>query len=446
MPHLRFGELIIGAILAILVENPFTLPSTKKMNVNLIARVSIGLLLIFILVPFPRTTPWFPGIASFFPCLATAGIIYAGLQQNVVSKFLSLKPVVYIGRLSYSLYLWHWPIFVFTRYVRNKELTNEGLLFVVILTMILSLMSYYFIEQPLRYRKWSFSKTVLLYYVVPSLALVGIIYYNSKSTQQIKDSINLFATQQDCDRAYALVGDSTKQPKILFLGNSHTKHLFNFYNTLGQKEGWSGYFSGVGGKYPSDLSHQKGISDSQYKKRLQYPVSTGELNVLRSRRLLTDLPHIKIVIISINWWNDGFTNDVIPSVKFFQQKGKEVIFLISCMKYDNPKIKDSYYSSQHPWLLPLCDKEIPIRGEIYNDVIRRLSHKKAKIVKLFPHIRWINLTPYIPTNLMVNGHAVLYDNLHLNNFGAKYIAEKFHEDKQRLIPASDSTTHSREKR
>lgn len=214
MPHLRFGELIIGAILAILVEHPLNL-STKKVNANIIAGVSAVILLVCLIRgPFLNRLHWFPGIASSIPCIATAGIIYAGFQCNAVSRFLSLKPIVFIGRISYSLYLWHWPILAFARYLRINEPTNEVKLTVVILTVILSLLSYYFIEQPLRHRQWSFSRTFLLYYVTPSLSVLGIILYNTKSLQAFKDATDMTASlpKEDFVRAYALVGDSTKQP------------------------------------------------------------------------------------------------------------------------------------------------------------------------------------------------------------------------------------------
>lgn len=448
MPHLRFGELIIGAILAILVENTLNI-SANKVNANLIANVSVVLLLTcLILVPFPIAKPWFPGIASSIPCIATAGIIYAGFQRNAVSRFLSLKPIVFIGRISYSLYLWHWPILAFARYLRIKDPSNEVLLIVVILTVILSLLSYYFIEQPLRHRQWSFTRTVLLYYVTPSLSVMGIILYNTRSLQAFKDATDMTASlsKEDFVRAYALVGDSTKQPDVLLLGNSHTRQLIPFYNTLGKSEGWSGYFTGVGGQYPIDLDQKKGISKQQYEELLKQVHNPSELNELRSKRLITDLPHIKTVVIAMNWWSDAQIKDVPASIIFFQKQGKQVILLTSCMEYDNTKITEAYYSKHHPLLLSLCNKEVPIKGKRYNYAMKGTSINRQKISKLFPHIRWVDLIPLIPNNLVANGNPVLYNSFHLNDYGAKYIAEQFIKSNQRLIPASDSTTHSREKR
>ncbi len=448
MPHVRFGELIIGAILAIWMEPTLKL-STKKVNANIIAGVSAVVLLVCLIrVPFPERLPWFPGIASSIPCIATAGIIYAGFQRNAVSRFLSLKPIVFVGRISYSLYLWHWPILAFTRYLRITEPTNEVKLIVVALTVIFSLLSYYFIEQPLRHRQWNFSRTFLLYYVTPSLAVLGIILYNAKSLDEVRNStkITWSTSKVDYVRAYIAVGDSTKQPDVLFLGNSHTRQLYDFYNTLGKKEGWSGYLSGVGGEYPIDLDHKKAMSEQQYEELLKQDHTASELNELRSKRLLTDLPRIKTVVIAMDWWILFPQKDVISSINFFQKKGKQVIFLISCMHYDNSKITEAYYRKYHPLLLSLFNKEIPVRGERYNYSTKVTAKTRQKFEKLFPNIRCVDLSTLIPNDLVANGEPVLFDVRHLNDFGAKYIAEQFIKSNQRLIPASDSTTHCREKR
>ena len=67
---------------------------------------------------FNAVTP-FPGRAALLPCLATAMVIYANsLTTTLVGRFLQMRPVVFVGLVSYSLYLWHWPILSFLRYLR----------------------------------------------------------------------------------------------------------------------------------------------------------------------------------------------------------------------------------------------------------------------------------------------------------------------------------------
>ena len=65
---------------------------------------------------FDRTTP-FPGRAALLPCLATAVLIYANSWTTTwTGRMLAMRPVVFVGLISYSLYLWHWPILAFLRY------------------------------------------------------------------------------------------------------------------------------------------------------------------------------------------------------------------------------------------------------------------------------------------------------------------------------------------
>lgn len=71
----------------------------------------VGMILIGAALLFYHTWTPFPGLAALPPCLGTAVIIAAGESgTHSVGRLLSLKPVVFIGLISYSLYLWHWPL------------------------------------------------------------------------------------------------------------------------------------------------------------------------------------------------------------------------------------------------------------------------------------------------------------------------------------------------
>ena len=96
----------------------------------------------------------FPGLAAVPPCLGAALIIAAGQEgTSFVGRLLSLKPVVFLGLISYSLYIWHWPIIVFQRMsmVQVRDASSRsvkgGLL---VLTIVVATISWRYVETPFR--------------------------------------------------------------------------------------------------------------------------------------------------------------------------------------------------------------------------------------------------------------------------------------------------------
>jgi peptidoglycan/LPS O-acetylase OafA/YrhL len=117
----RVWELLLGSIIALkLVSHP------KYVSHREFA-ATIGMLSILTsMIIYTRETP-FPGIAALVPCIGTALIIWSGLgDQPIVtwaSRQLGRNAPVFIGVISYSLYLWHWPLIVFTKHLTNGGLT-----------------------------------------------------------------------------------------------------------------------------------------------------------------------------------------------------------------------------------------------------------------------------------------------------------------------------------
>jgi len=120
----------------------------------LLANLLAGLGLFGILLPawlFNAATP-FPGRAALVPCFATAMLIYANsLTTTWVGRLLEIRPMVFVGLISYSLYLWHWPILSFLRYFWCDE-PSSGLLrgCAVALGFGIACLSWRYVEQPFR--------------------------------------------------------------------------------------------------------------------------------------------------------------------------------------------------------------------------------------------------------------------------------------------------------
>jgi len=93
----------------------------------------------------------FPGKAALLPCLGTALIIAAGTQQATLGgRLLSLPPITLIGRISYSLYLWHWPILVFAQFYLGRELHLDEKTWALFFTGLAAYLSWRFVEEPFR--------------------------------------------------------------------------------------------------------------------------------------------------------------------------------------------------------------------------------------------------------------------------------------------------------
>ncbi|MTD28353.1 acyltransferase family protein [Erwinia sorbitola] len=143
----RAWEMALGGIIAIAGLEA----KTAHYSASLKHAMSLsGLALILFGFLWLDTTMPFPAWNALYPCLGSFLIILAG-QQSVVSRLLALKPVVYIGMISYCLYLWHWPIIVYSRMFFNFEPgVREAV--ILALTFGLAVASRYLIEIPFRYK------------------------------------------------------------------------------------------------------------------------------------------------------------------------------------------------------------------------------------------------------------------------------------------------------
>ncbi len=150
----RAFSLLVGVVGAILYPmDRLSERTTKKDNMiySIVSLVSI-LVLIGIMINTSEYNTWlYRGGFLLVAILGLIVIISSGKQHTLMSKLLSFKPIVFIGKISYSLYLWHFPVLVLTTPV--SEIGNPNIFFVIlriILTFVLAIMSYVFVETPIR--------------------------------------------------------------------------------------------------------------------------------------------------------------------------------------------------------------------------------------------------------------------------------------------------------
>jgi peptidoglycan/LPS O-acetylase OafA/YrhL len=141
----RFWEILLGGLLAVSsAQGPARRPLREGLAL-------VGLLGILGATAFYSDETRFPGLAALAPCMGAALIIYAGLSgESLVGRLLSSAPFTFVGKISYSLYLWHWPLFALYRYRVARELTSLESVVLVALGFALAVASWHFVERPFR--------------------------------------------------------------------------------------------------------------------------------------------------------------------------------------------------------------------------------------------------------------------------------------------------------
>ncbi len=166
----RFFELLIGGYLAVTADKV-----ARVMKYSAVCSV-VGVVLIFASAFMLDDSSIFPGINALPACVGTALVIASGMtaRPSLVTRLLSLPPVLYVGKVSYSLYLWHWPVLVLAQY-QGVALTTGNACLLMAGAFAASCISYHFVEQPFRAIKAGQFKAVFTgLYLVPSMCVLGL--------------------------------------------------------------------------------------------------------------------------------------------------------------------------------------------------------------------------------------------------------------------------------
>jgi peptidoglycan/LPS O-acetylase OafA/YrhL len=179
----RSFQIAVGAALACLIgKENFTLKSKKIREALMLTSLAGLLVLAFTLGNSNGLKDAYPkGGALLVAILAGVAILGVTSGSSSTSRLLAIRPMSYLGRLSYGMYLWHWPLYIFCSKEISEKFPNSTVLanFVILfpLTVIISAISYQFVEHPIRFGDigiWmTEKKTLLMFFVSASLISVG---------------------------------------------------------------------------------------------------------------------------------------------------------------------------------------------------------------------------------------------------------------------------------
>lgn len=166
----RIWELDLGVMLALLPKRKVALPVLD----NLLGWTGIAAIAWSVFFYDVNTT--FPGYAALLPCLGAILLIYSNSHSpNSTGRLLGTKPLVFVGKISYSLYLWHWPVIVFLKYTLINEVSSLHLAGALVLSFLLACLSWKYVETPFR-KKVLCGKRKQLFAVAGTISILFIIF------------------------------------------------------------------------------------------------------------------------------------------------------------------------------------------------------------------------------------------------------------------------------
>jgi len=303
----RAWELLFGSLLSLGVIP--TLQSNVQRNFFSIA----GIGLIVFSVGFYTEATLFPGASALAPVLGASLIIYSGTGggSSLISRLLSLKPVVYIGLISYSLYLWHWPLIVFTKYIIFRELTSFEVTGIILATFLISAFSLQFIEQPFRGRepiihdrKKLFALSAMVMIIASIIGNViqfqnGMSYRDNEMQAIMNDPVWDKAGENEKIAAKlregilpARIGEKSTTPSFILWGDSHARALIPAISLQANLHGLSGFIATQSSNAP--LLGMDGIDGNKIVE-MQHTYNDDVISFIKNH------PEIKTVFLAAIW-------------------------------------------------------------------------------------------------------------------------------------------------
>ena len=459
LPFARFWELLLGSLLAyVTLANPRSdsspaIDGRRRLAMNAISILGVGLIGLSTFAINKANT--FPGWWALAPVLASILLVGAGPETWINRHILASRPMVWIGLVSYPLYLWHWPVLAFARIVSPGHVGRGTRLAAVLLSFLLAWATYRFVEQPIRTGGRTRLKTAGLCAALTAIGAVGALVFidagvPSRQVSQMNARVERnLAWDYWADEACVARFKETpcqvnaEHPQVMLLGDSHANSLYPGLTQIDHPllVVW------VGACGPLDSV------DQEVTRNADKFACTGKNYVGVNERILETLPSIRVVVISAVWrryitgevrndrereeWGslnlvaklpeekdlsrvDLMVNGLARTVFYAKSLGKTVIFV-----RDVPDIAEELRS--HCKLDRDCSiprAEVDQRRAAENELLKRLLERYPDLLVFDPLPR---LCDAERCYLMRDGHLLYRDHHHLSLDGSLQVGASLAE-------------------
>lgn len=444
----RSWEFLVGSLLAL-----WRRPATLKVRVgNAGSVVSLGLLLLCFVFLNP-SLQW-PGYWTLLPVGAAVALI-AMREAPLTLPLLKSWPVQRLGDLSYSFYLWHWPVLVFAKqYVLTleRELSTLELAGLLVLSLFLAVLSWRFVESPVRSRRgWWTSRrawgglagamALMFSITLPIIATKGAAQRLPDYVQRASVAVFLNTPRDECFRR----SDSTKdaperfcsfgrvgaeEPSLILWGDSHANQYLTAVSQAATAVGLAGLIATQGACRANLPGRPTGLPPEL--------VAGCERFITEVHDFVTQTASVKTVIIGLQWTGlTGGFEGTVALVRDLVSAGKTVVLIgpVPAPHFNVPQrwsrqqlragqaiesmtvtaSSQSHQRAAHDELLVLLGEQINARKVVVLDPMARLCDGAV-------------------CRLIENGVSFYRDTAHLSEAGALLFTEDFAKALQTVTP------------
>ena len=443
----RAWEMLMGGLVYLLIQRDC--PWEKSPKVGQIIG-GLGLLLMIISYFTLTGEMAFPGYTALFPTLGTALFIYSNSWgTNWTGRFLAWSPFVFIGKISYSLYLWHWPLIVFLKAYRDPvEITLSDKIALFVVSFVVSVLSWRFVEQPFRHpaKRHSALKAIvtacILLVLMFGVSLVirkyngftirtswiaGDVVYRIKGEQEalgLRGYPKIFDAAELFDVGGYQVGLKDGQlPRVVVLGDSH---------------------AGMYGPVLSDLTLEHDVFTSFFTQSGTKPLF-DEVTLAEDERIFNYIEEWQPVRIVLIMRMDHLIDEIemdpvyierwVSSMRRLSENCGELCFVLQTPKSVSYDMRDAPEKQMFQLIQLLTNKgETELPMFVREPDISRQS--RDRILMWVDGLGLPNIRLLDPALFMLKGRDVLIthqgrllylDDDHLSNFGAELSMHMFRE-------------------
>ena len=446
---MRAWELLMGSVLALNIV-PLRFVS-KKITGQGISIFGLFLIVLGFLLEAEQGKFYYLNLIPVV--LGTACIIYAGSVHRdlFVTRCLSITPMVFFGKISYSLYLWHWPLYVFSKYYMFDYLPKPHKVGLILLSILLAYLSWRFIEQPMRQKNVNITSSRFMRSgfaaIIGVMVLSGFLIQNHGTAHWHSNDI-LQVTNAELGNGYEYIEtfnnsddfvfgatDNIQKATVLLLGDSHAEAIAPAIEKHLLEQGKTGLMLRNSCLLP------EGFQDSVMGLKKCNKKMVTILNYLRNNR------KIDTVIIAQRWavrtedWHKIYG---ISSESYLTLRKDSLVKLIQDLEHENKKI---IILAQPPEIgnnvknIPSIYARMKMRDEtsVHELLLSLEGYKKQQkyITPILKHIEKITSAQVVwPHKYLCQGDDLMceigdehglyyYDDDHLSKYGAEKIAHLF---------------------